>query len=250
MISLPSTIFQSIVHARDKNINQFLHRRSSVSGMRDMFQQIILKKLWEMKENYAQNVMAMPDQLRRSQTRFAEVRKGELVGQRREEDWAASPKRECMWENHRTYTEREKWERRNWRAGSWWVCAWVGLWLCLASFIHPREPPSDTSMKTQNSVIHSLLVLHGGGREKEQRRWLKRKSKEHFTSSMEANIKKKKNHVTFSQRSLIYLASRRTDQVSDRSLQVLSILSILATCHFPALFNKDIHLWSHFLTKR
>lgn len=53
-------------------------------------------------------------------------------------------------------------------------------------------PPSDTSMKTQNSVIHSLLVLHGGGREKEQRRWLKRKSKEHFTSSMEATIKKKK----------------------------------------------------------
>ena len=165
--------------------------------MRDVFQQIILKKLWEMKENYAQKVMAMPDQLRRSQRKFAEVRKGELIGQRWEEDWAASPKRECMWENHRTYTEREKWERRNWRAGSWWVFAWVGLWLCLASFIHPREPPNDTSMKTQNSVIHSLLVLHGRGREKEQRRWLKRKSKEHFTSSMEAKIKKKKKKITW-----------------------------------------------------
>lgn len=81
MISLPSTIFQSIVHTRDKNINQFLHRRNSVSGMRDVFQQIILKILWEMKENYAQNVMAMPGQLRRRQSRFAEVRKGELVGQ-------------------------------------------------------------------------------------------------------------------------------------------------------------------------
>lgn len=81
MISLPSTTFQSIVRTRDKNINQFLHRRNSVSGMRDVFQQIILKILWEMKENYAQNVMAMPDQLRRRRRRFAEVRKGELVGQ-------------------------------------------------------------------------------------------------------------------------------------------------------------------------
>ena len=81
MISLPSTTFQSIVRTRDKNINQFLHRRNSVSGMRDVFQQIILKILWELKENYAQNVMAMPDQLRRRRRRFAEVRKGELVGQ-------------------------------------------------------------------------------------------------------------------------------------------------------------------------
>lgn len=98
--------------------------------------------------------------------------------------------------DHRTYREREKWERWSWRSGSCWVCAWVGLWLCLASFIHPGEPPSDTSMKTQNSVIHSLLVLHAVCREKEQRRWLKRKSKEHFTSSMEATIKKKKKITT------------------------------------------------------
>ena len=154
--------------------------------------------------------------------------------------------------DHRTYREREKWERWSWRSGSCWVCAWVGLWLCLASFIHPGEPPSDTSMKTQNSVIHSLLVLHAVWREKEQRRWLKRKSKEHFTSSTEATIKKKKkNHNrTFSHRRLIYLASRMPDpQVSDQSFQLLSVLSSLATCHFPALFNKDIHLWSHFLTK-
>lgn len=81
MISLPSTIFQSVVHTRDKNVNQFLHRRSSVSAMRDVFQQIILKNCGKFKDNHAQNVMAGPDQLRRRQRRFAEVRRAELVGQ-------------------------------------------------------------------------------------------------------------------------------------------------------------------------
>lgn len=195
-----------------------------------------------MKENYAQKVMAMPDQLRRSQRRFAEVRKGELVSQRREEDWAASPKRECMWGNLGILGPQNIHRKRE--MGKMKLKSWVVVSLCMSRALPLPGlfPPSDTSMKTQNSVIHSLLVLHGGGREKEQRRWLKRKSKEHFTSSMEATIKKKKK-MTFSQRSLIYLASRRPDQVSDRSLQVLSILSILATCHFPALFNEDIHLW-------
>lgn len=148
-----------------------------------------------MKENYAQKVMAMPDQLRRSQRRFAEVRKGELVSQQREEDWAASPKRECMWGNLGILGPQNIHRKRE--MGKMKLKSWVVVSLCMSRALPLPGlfPPSDTSMKTQNSVIHSLLVLHGGGREKEQRRWLKRKSKEHFTSSMEATIKKKKKNT-------------------------------------------------------
>ena len=50
---------------------------------------------------------------------------------------------------------------------------------------HPREPPNDTSMEPQNSIITtSSLVFHGVSREEEERRGLRRKSKNHFTYSM------------------------------------------------------------------
>ena len=67
-----------------------------MSGMRDMFQQVILKNCGKCKENSAQNIMAAPNQLRGSQGKFTEGKKGELASQWWGQDLGTRPKHERM----------------------------------------------------------------------------------------------------------------------------------------------------------